>query len=168
MATTQVTRLIGKRQYCEIVGKSPATIRSHAISYRMPCGQAKVDPHEMLTWIHEWFTSNYRLLRRLKMLECEESKAEADRRKAIAAASREELRLGRERRELIDRREAEKHAEDLCRLFVACTERAGADLAAKLAGLAKHEIKTSVEDYFYQMRQDIVDGKPIDAPEKTR
>lgn len=150
---------LGKRVYSATVGKAASTVDEHAMLYGVPCLGPRIDPLEVCRWVHRWLADNARALQRFRSGDEEESRAEAERRKAIAVAGREELRLARERGEVVDRIEAEKRRLELVRWMAAVFERSAVDIYATIAPLEKHEIKEAVDAYFDRLRQEIIGNK---------
>jgi len=80
----------------------------------------------------------------------------AQRRFKEARADLEEIKLDRERGRLIEAEEAAARRLEILRWVVGVFERAGSELASKLAGRKPAEIRRIVNDYFDQVRAEAV------------
>lgn len=83
----------------------------------------------------------------------------ADRRLKEAKAQREEVKLARERDELIDAEESQRRRLGILKLCTGIMDRAGSELTPLVAGKKPGEVKRIVARYFRDRRREIVDGK---------
>lgn len=155
------------RAYCRATGHRAETIRAHARLYGLATSGKEIVPTTVCMTAHDFFANNAALLRRMRESDGDESRAEAERRKAIATADREELKAAREKHLVVDRAEAEQHGIDLVRYFCAACERAAVDLAALLAAAEKNEVRAIVDAYFDRLRNDMSAGKPIQVETRS-
>lgn len=92
----------------------------------------------------------------------DESTAEADRRLKVANASRAEIRLQRDKDELVDSGEARLQRERIIRWFLAAFEQLGPELQTELApslGVkAARATRKAIEDYVRRLRKRSSEG----------
>lgn len=77
-----------------------------------------------------------------------------DRRIKTARAEREELNLARERKQLIDKDVATANQVRFARLVIGMFNRAGSELASRLAGKRPAAVKREVASYFDRLRRE--------------
>ena len=82
-----------------------------------------------------------------------------DQRLKTAQAEREELRLGKEKGELVKANDVRLERLRLMRWMKGVFDRAGSELSAALSGRKGSEVKAIVDEYFLKVADAIVKGK---------
>ncbi|MBK8271254.1 MAG: hypothetical protein IPK83_24220 [Planctomycetes bacterium] len=111
--------------------------------------------------VSEWI--QWRIDKAIHSIAVDETKAEAERRLALAKAAREEIRLARDRDLFISTAEAERRLAAVVSIFLRACERGPVEIATAAAGKTIPEMVEVARDWFDGMRAALV-GEPRNDP----
>lgn len=123
-----------------------------AARHGIPFGGPVIDLATVVAGLHRFLADNAQRLGR-DDADADPSLREAQRRRAIAQADREELARDRERGQTIDCGEHDRIVDGLLDAIATLCEQAGVELARRLAPLAKKKHQAAIEAYFDEVRR---------------
>lgn len=141
-------------------GRQNKIIYEQGRRFGLPIAQAVISLPEFVCALHDFF-DRYKF----KLAIDAPAMDEVDLRLRTAKAEREELRLARDRGQVVPIEERDTDEIALVRWFVGVMERAGPELAPRIAGRRTADVKTICKAYFDALRLEAV-GKGRQKPSK--
>lgn len=153
-------RTIPKHRWRAWSGRQNKIIDEQGRRFGFPIAQAVISLPDFVRAFHDFLAVNqFRLASDAPIAD------EVDLRLRTAKADREELRLARDRGQVVPIEERDTDEIALVRWFVGVMERAGPELAPRIAGRRTSDVKRITKAYFDQIRLEAV-GKGREKPSK--